>query len=44
MVTLKSSSSGEFEIKKIVSNFVFFELSRFKILCEHGISHDFVHF
>ena len=38
MVSLKSSSSVEFEIKKIFLNFVFFEeLSRFKVLCEHGI-------
>ena len=35
---LKSLSSVEFEINKNFSNLVFFEeLSRFKILCEHGI-------
>ena len=38
MVSLKSSSSVEFEIKKIFLNFVFFEeLSRFKVSCEHWI-------
>ena len=38
MVSLKSSSSVEFEIKKIFFNFVFFEeLSRFKVSCEHFI-------
>ena len=37
MVSLKSSSSVEFEIK-IFLNFVFFEeLSRFKVSCEHWI-------
>ena len=36
MVSLKSLSSVEFEIKKIFLNFVFFEkLSSFKALCEH---------
>ena len=49
MVSLKSSSSVEFKIKKILFNFVFFEeLSRFKVLCEHVVFvhfwHDFVHF
>ena len=39
MVSLKSSSSVEFKIKKIFLNFVFFfeELSRIEVLCEHGI-------
>ena len=38
MVSLKSSSSVEFEIKKIFLNFGFFEeLSRFKVSCEHWI-------
>ena len=39
MVSLKSSSSVEFEIKKIFLNFVFFfeELSMFKVSCEHWI-------
>ena len=38
VVSLKSSSSVEFKIKKIFFNFVIFEeLSRFKILCELGI-------
>ena len=36
MVSLKSSSRVEFGIKKIFSNFMFFEeLSRFKVLREH---------
>ena len=36
MVSLKSSSSAEFGIKKILLNFVFFEeILRYKILCEH---------
>ena len=38
MVSLKSSSNVEFEIKKIFLNLVFFEeLSRFKVSCEHWI-------
>ena len=38
VVSLKSSTSVEFEIKKIFLNFVFFEeLSRFKVSCEHWI-------
>ena len=38
MVSLKSSSSVEIEIKKIFLNFVFFEeLSSFKVSCEHWI-------
>ena len=39
MVSLKSSSSVEFEIKKIFFEFRFFfeELSRFKFSCEHWI-------
>ena len=38
VVSLKSSSTVEFEIKKIFLNFVIFEeLSRFKVLCEHEI-------
>ena len=38
MISLKSSSSVEFEIKKIFLNFVFFEeLSRFNVSCEHWI-------
>ena len=39
MVSLKSSSSVEFEIKKIFLNFVFFfeKLSRIEALCEHVI-------
>ena len=38
VVSLKSSSSVEFEIKKIFLNFDFFEeLSRFKVSCEHWI-------
>ena len=38
MVSLKSSSSVEFEIKKIFLNFVFSEeLSRIKVSCEHWI-------
>ena len=38
VVSLKSSSIVEFEIKKIFLNFVFFEeLSRFKVSCEHWI-------
>ena len=38
MVSLKSSSSLEFEIRNIFLNFVLFEeLSRFKVSCEHGV-------
>ena len=38
MISLKSSSSVEFEIKNIFLNFVFFEeLSRFKVSFEHWI-------
>ena len=38
MVSLKSSSSVEFKIKKIFLNFVFFdELSRIEVLCVQGI-------
>ena len=38
MVSLKSSSSVEFKIKKIFLKFVFFEeLSRIEVLCENGI-------
>ena len=38
MVSLKSSSSVEFEIKKIFLNLLIFEeLSRFRVLCEHEI-------
>ena len=37
MVSLKSSCSVEFGIKKIFFNFLFFELSRFDVLCEHMI-------
>ena len=38
VVSLKSSSSVEFEYKKNFWNFVFFDkLSRFKVLCEHVI-------
>ena len=38
MVSLKSSSIVEFEIKKICFNFAFFEeSSRFKVSWEHGI-------
>ena len=38
MVSLKSSSSVEFELKKIFLKFVFFEeLLRFKVSCEHWI-------
>ena len=41
VASLKNSSSVKFEIKKIFSNFVFFEeLSWFKVSCEHGyLSH-----
>ena len=38
MVSLKSSSSVEFEIKKIFLNLLLFEeLSRIEFLCEHVI-------
>ena len=37
VVSLKRTSSVEFEIEKIFFNFVFFELSRFKVLCENVI-------
>ena len=38
MVSLKSTSSVEYGIKKIFLNFIFFEeLSRIEVLFEHGI-------
>ena len=38
MVSYKSSSSVEFEIKKMFLDFAFFEeLSKFIVSCEHGI-------
>ena len=38
VVSLKSSSSLDFEIKKIFVNFVIFEeLPRIEVLCEHVI-------
>ena len=37
MASLISSSRGEFKIKKIFLNFIFFELSRIEVMCEHGI-------
>ena len=38
MVSLRSSSSVEFEINKIFLNIVFFEeLSRFKVSCKYWI-------
>ena len=37
MISLKISSSVEFENKKIFLKFVFEEISRMEILCEHGI-------
>ena len=38
MVSLKSSYSVEFKIENIFFNIAFFEeLSKIKILCEHGI-------
>ena len=42
VVSLKSSSSVEFEIKKILLNFLLFEeLSRIEILCERDILFTF---